>query len=283
MNTSAPSNPPFSGSITFVGGGNMASAIIGGLLQSGVAPSRISVVEPHTPQAQLHAAKGMAVSAAPTLACANAEVVVWAVKPQSFAQAAAAWVAAAPVASGPLHLSVMAGVRTASMAAALGLPASAARIVRTMPNTPALVGLGMTGLWATAAVSSAQRASVSTLLQPTGELMWLDREAQLDAVTAVSGSGPAYVFYFLEALTQGGIAQGLSEQEAKALALQTFKGATALAQSSTEPLAILRERVTSKGGTTYAALEHMRQAHVAEHIEQAVAAAAKRAEELGAS
>jgi len=155
------------------------------------------------------------------------------------------------------------------------------RIVRAMPNTPALVGEGMTGLYARAGVSLEDRARVQTVLTPTGELLWLDSEGQLDAVTALLGSGPAYVFYFLEAMAQAGTELGLSRADAHKLALGTFVGASALAKASDEPPEILRQRVTSKGGTTYAALTHMDNTQVKAQFVLAMHAAAQRAQELG--
>jgi pyrroline-5-carboxylate reductase len=154
-------------------------------------------------------------------------------------------------------------------------------IVRAMPNTPALVGQGMTGLFARSAVTADDRERVQTVLAPTGELLWLDNEQQLDAVTALSGSGPAYVFYFLEAMTQAGTHLGLSQADAHKLAVGTFVGASALAKASDEPPEILRQRVTSKGGTTYAALTHMENASIKAQFVQAMHAAAQRAQELG--
>jgi pyrroline-5-carboxylate reductase len=200
--------------------------------------------------------------------------VVWAVKPQVFAEAAA------PVrahAGGALHLSVAAGIRSDSIARWLGTE----RIVRAMPNTPALVGLGMTGLFARDAVGAADRAQVEQVIATTGAALWVAQEAQLDAVTALSGSGPAYVFYFLEAMVQAGTAMGLSAAQAQQLAMGTFAGATELARRSDEPLATLRQRVTSKGGTTYAAITAMQEAGVGASFERAMQAAEQRARELG--
>ena len=213
---------------------------------------------------------------APDASLADATVVVWAVKPQSFAEAAQA---CAPHAGGALHLSVMAGIRSDSIARAMGTE----RVVRSMPNTPALIGQGIAGLYARAAVTPAERADVERLLAPTGRTLWVERENDLDAVTALSGSGPAYVFYFIEAMTQAALEMGLDEAQGRALAMQTFAGATALAQQSSEPPSVLRERVTSKGGTTFAALESMREAGVGEAIVRAIRAAQRRAAELGTS
>ena len=176
---------------------------------------------------------------------------VWAVKPQLFAAAAAP---CAPFVGGALQLSVMAGIRSDAIARATG----SARVVRAMPNTPALIGRGIAGLFARDAVSAAERAEVEPLLAPTGQTLWVAREADLDAVTALSGSGPAYVFYFLEAMMQAAAEMGLSPEQGRRLALATFDGATALAAASSEPPEVLRAQVTSKGGTTYAALRRWR-------------------------
>ncbi|MDP1967727.1 MAG: pyrroline-5-carboxylate reductase, partial [Burkholderiaceae bacterium] len=155
-------------------------------------------------------------------------------------------------------------------------------IVRAMPNTPALVSLGMTGLMARAAVSDADRALVERVVRTTGELVWVNVESDLDAVTALSGSGPAYVFYFLEAMRDAGARMGLAPEVAQQLAIGTFIGAATLAQRSSEPLQTLRERVTSKGGTTYAAITSMEASGVKAKFEDALFAAQKRAAELGA-
>lgn len=263
------------GLIAFVGGGNMASAIIGGLRARGLPAEQLLVVEPlEAARERLQAQYGVRVLAAPGPALALASLVVWAVKPQSFAEAAEA---AAPFVAQALQLSVAAGIRSASMARWLGTQ----RIVRTMPNTPALVGQGMTALFARSAVDAAARAQAEAVLAPTGELMWVEDEAQLDAVTALSGSGPAYVFYFLEAMREAGTAMGLPPEQAYRLAVGTFAGAAALARASNEPPEVLRERVTSKGGTTHAAISAMEQAGVKAAFERAMHAAHARARELG--
>ncbi|MDT7833828.1 pyrroline-5-carboxylate reductase [Aquabacterium sp. OR-4] len=261
--------------IAFIGGGNMASALIGGLVNSGRAPASILVVDPGEAQrARLQAGFGVRTLAAADATLASAALVVWAVKPQLFKDAAAP--CAAQV-QGALHLSVMAGIRSDAIARATG----ARRIVRSMPNTPALIGRGIAGLYATPGVTAAERAQVEQVLAPTGQVLWVAREADLDAVTALSGSGPAYVFYFVEAMVAAAQAMGLTPEQGQQLALATFDGATALAAASDEPPALLRERVTSKGGTTYAALESMRGDAVAEAIARAVQAAQRRAAELG--
>jgi pyrroline-5-carboxylate reductase len=262
-------------SVAFIGGGNMASALIGGLLRQGWSPAHIQVVEPWAEQRERLAQQfGLQALAEPSPALQGSSMVVWAIKPQTFKEAALqcrAWL------TDSLHLSVAAGIRSDSMAGWLGTQ----RIVRAMPNTPALVGQGMTGLFARSAVTATDRESVQTVLAPTGELLWLDTEQQLDAVTALSGSGPAYVFYFLEAMAQAGVNLGLSRADAHQLAVGTFVGASALAKASDEPPEILRQRVTSKGGTTYAALTHMDNAQIKTQFVQAMHAAAQRAQELG--
>lgn len=262
--------------ITFIGGGNMASAIFGGLVRQGHPANAIQVVEPWDEQrtrlAQQFAGMAVLEKASPALQASG--LVVWAVKPQTFKDAAAQ---ARPFLGDTLHLSVAAGITSDSIAAWLGTP----RVVRAMPNTPALVGLGMTGLFARPDVSAAERTLVETVVKTTGDLVWVDAEKQLDAVTALSGSGPAYVFYFLEAMRDAGTQMGLPPEVAQQLAVSTFMGAATLAQRSVDPLQTLRERVTSKGGTTYAAITSMEAAGVKAKFEDAMLAAQKRAEELG--
>jgi pyrroline-5-carboxylate reductase len=261
--------------IAFIGGGNMATAIIGGLIRDGHAPQQILVVDPVEAQrGKLEATLGVRTLPAASDRLGAAAVVVWAVKPQQFKEAAAQTGAFTPKA---LHYSVMAGLRTDDMARLLGSP----RIVRAMPNTPALVGQGMTGLFARPEVSADEKALIDAMVRPTGQALWVDQEAQLDAVTAMSGSGPAYVFYFIEAMVQAGQDMGLSAEQSRQLALATFAGATSLAAQSTEAPAVLRERVTSKGGTTHAALSHMEQQGVKASFVAAMRAAQARAAELG--
>jgi len=261
--------------IAFIGGGNMASAIIGGLIRQGHPAQAIEVVEPWEPaRAALLQNFGITAQPAPGPELARAATVVWAVKPQTFKEAAAQ--ARAHTAQA-LHLSVAAGIRSDSIAQWLGTE----RIVRTMPNTPALVGKGMSALYARPAVSAAERAQVEAILATTGDFLWVESEKQLDAVTAISGSGPAYVFYFLEAMARAGAAMGLSPAQAHRLAVGTFVGASELARRSDEPPEVLRQRVTSKGGTTYAAIQSMEADQVAQHFERALHAAERRAQELG--
>ncbi len=262
--------------ITFIGGGNMASAIIGGLVRQGHPAARLQVVEPWDEQRARLAQQfpGMAVLPAASAALQPSDLVVWAVKPQTFKDAAAA---ARAYVEGALHLSVAAGITSESIARWLG----SERIVRAMPNTPALVGLGMTGLMARAAVTADDKTLVERVVRTTGELVWVKVEADLDAVTALSGSGPAYVFYFLEAMRDAGARMGLAPEVAQQLAIGTFIGAATLAQRSTDPLQTLRERVTSKGGTTYAAITSMEASDLKALFERALIAAQTRAAELG--
>ena len=268
-----PTLPPTT-RIAFIGGGNMASAIIGGLIRQGLPAAQVMVVEPfEATRALLNSQHGVQAHPAPGPFLADADLIVWAVKPQSFREAAAP---VAPLAGRALQLSVMAGIRAADIAAASG----SARIVRCMPNTPALVGRGMTGLF-DASGAPADRQLAETVIRTTGDVLWVEREEQLDAVTALSGSGPAYVFYFLEAMQQAGVELGLTPEQARALAVGTFAGGAHLAAQSAEPLATLRERVTSKGGTTHAALTALEQAGVKAAFVKAMHAACVRAAELG--
>ncbi|MDR3004321.1 MAG: pyrroline-5-carboxylate reductase [Acidovorax sp.] len=262
--------------IAFIGGGNMASAIIGGLIAQGLSAERITVVEPfEAARDALRSKFGIEALPSATDALQAAELVVWATKPQTFKDAAAA---VAPFTGQALHLSVAAGITTDSVAQWLG----SHRVVRAMPNTPARVGKGMTGLYARAEVEAAGRAQVEGVIASTGQFVWVAQEDQLDAVTALSGSGPAYVFLFLEAMTQAGVDMGLPQAQAYQLAVATFQGASELAARSDEPASVLRERVTSKGGTTHAAITHMQATQVPEHFVQAMRNAESRAKELAA-
>jgi len=262
--------------IAFIGGGNMASALIGGLLRAGREPAAITVVEPFEAQRdKLAQAFGIQAQPGADARLADAATVVWAVKPQLFAEAAAP---CAPYVGCALQVSVMAGVRCAAVAQASGSP----RVVRAMPNTPALIGQGIAGLFATPAVDEAGRAEVEALFAPTGATLWLPREDDLDAVTALSGSGPAYVFYFLEAMMQAAAEMGLTEAQGRLLAQHTFAGATALARQSPLPPHELRAQVTSKGGTTFAAISALDERGVKAAFVRALHAARQRAHELGA-
>jgi pyrroline-5-carboxylate reductase len=261
--------------IAFIGGGNMASAIIGGLIKQGVSPQDIVVVEP-SEEARQHLSSrfGVTAQAEPSQTLASASLVVWAIKPQAFKDAA---LAAAQFTSTALQLSVAAGIKTDSIAAWLGTE----RVVRAMPNTPALVGKGISGLFARAAASSEDCARVEQVVANTGEFLWVDTEDKLDVVTALSGSGPAYVFYFMEAMTMAGTEMGLSREQAHQLAVATFVGASDLAKTSADSPQVLRQRVTSKGGTTFAAITSMEDNDVRALFIDAMYAARERAKQLG--
>ena len=261
--------------VAFIGGGNMASALIGGLVRSGAAADQIMVVEPFEAQrAKLAQGFGVSAQAAADARLAAATTVVWAVKPQLFAEAAAP---CAPHISHALQLSVMAGIRSDALVRSSGTE----RVVRAMPNTPALIGQGIAGLFARPAVDASARAEVEALFAPTGASLWVDREDDLDSVTALSGSGPAYVFYFLEAMMQAAAEMGLTEAQGRLLAQSTFAGAAALAQQSPLSPALLREQVTSKGGTTFAAITSLDASGVKAAFVKALHAARDRARELG--
>ena len=261
--------------IAFIGGGNMAAAIVGGLVGGGQAPETILVVDPGEAQRQGLASRfGVRVLPAADDSLATAALVVWAVKPQLFRVAAAP---CAPYVSGALQLSVMAGIRCDAIVEASG----SERVVRAMPNTPALIGQGVAGVYARPAVSAADREQVAATLAPTGKLVWLDDEAALDAVTALSGSGPAYVFHLIEAMLAAGGEMGLGEDEARRLAVQTVAGAAALAAASSDSLETLRRNVTSPGGTTHAAMTLIESRGVKAAWVEAILAARDRARELG--
>ena len=261
--------------IAFIGGGNMASALISGLLGKGIEASQIDVVEPFDEaRRRLESSFGIIAMAEPGDALSRARLVVWAIKPQTFKEAA---LQARDHTGNALHLSVAAGITSDSIARWLGTE----RIVRAMPNTPALIGKGITGLYARPGVSAVDRQSVEQVLAATGEWLWLDDEQLLDAVTALSGSGPAYMFYFMEAMTEAGVQMGLARDQAYKLAVATFIGAGELARASSEPPEVLRQRVTSKGGTTHAAITSMEKSNVMNLFVQAMHSAQIRAREMG--
>lgn len=261
--------------IGFLGGGNMAAALIGGLLRQGTAAADIQVVEPGEARRDWLLAEfgvGVEARAAQALAC---DILVLAVKPQILREVLAAL---PPLAPDICVLSVAAGVRAADIARWLG---GHGKVARAMPNTPALVGAGISGLYALPGVDAARRQQVEQVLKAAGQVVWVDDEAQIDAVTAISGSGPAYVFYFIEALEQAARDLGLAPDTARALSLATFHGAAVLAvQDGSEP-AELRARVTSKGGTTERGIASLEADAVRAAIGRAAQAAAARARELG--
>ncbi len=263
--------------IAFIGGGNMAQALIGGLAGTLTAAANIHVVDviPATLEG-LAQRFGVTTASAPSAVLAAADVIVLAVKPQQLRDVVASLKPF--VQPSQLLLSIAAGIRAADLSRWLG---GHQAIVRTMPNTPALVGKGITGAVAMAGVSTDQRQMADAILRAVGETVWIDDEAQIDAVTALSGSGPAYVFYFIEAMQQAAVELGLTAEQGRQLAQATFAGAAELAIRSDEPVSLLRERVTSKGGTTYAALQSMEASGIKSAIVKALHAAAARGRELG--
>ena len=262
--------------ITFIGGGNMASALIGGLLKKGWSGDAMRVVDVD-PAARERIARVFRLEVHADLApgVAGAECIVLAVKPQQLQPVARAL---APLIGDALVVTIAAGIRVSDLSRWLG---GHARIVRAMPNTPALVLAGMTGLYAAPGVTEADRTTAEQILGVAGTTLWVEREDEMDGVTAVSGSGPAYVFYFLEALQQAATELGFDEDAARCLALRTFSGAVKLAVESDDTVATLRERVTSKGGTTERALSELEHDGVRKSIVRAVRAAAERSRELG--
>ena len=262
--------------ITFIGGGNMASALIGGLLQQGFKASEVFVVE-HNAEARTTLSSTFEIRLFPRI-CAEAlqvDLLVLAVKPQQLKAVAEEL---RPLLREQILVSIAAGVRAEDLARWLG---DYPRVVRAMPNTPALVRAGVTGLFALPGVNAQQRAQAQQVLAAVGSCVWLSDEGQMDAVTAVSGSGPAYVFYFIEALEAAAIELGLSAEQGRELALATFLGASQLARASTDAPATLRAKVTSKGGTTERAIETLEQSDVQTLIRRAVCAAALRSQEMG--
>lgn len=269
--------------ITFVGGGNMGRALISGLLASGYKADQISVVEANTTTAQTlqNDFKVEIITSLDKIAFdfAKDNVVVMAIKPQDFnivAKGLAPKLHHASAVS-PLVLSIAAGIRLTDMSRWL----EQSRCIRAMPNTPALIGKGIAGLFANPDISSEDRALAETICNAVGQSIWVSDEKLIDAVTAVSGSGPAYVFAFLEAMQSAGEKLGLDAQSSRKLAYATLEGAIQLAQNSSEPASVLRERVTSKGGTTAAALDVLNQDHWHAILEKAIAAANERGKVMG--
>ena len=271
MSAALPSHPK----IAFLGGGNMAAALIGGLLKTGWPTTQIVVAEPVTERADwLKSTFGIAVQASGAALPGDADALVLAVKPQQMASA----LAGLSLKPGALVVSIAAGVRLATLQRLLG-PQLA--YVRTMPNTPALLGAGITGLFAPAGTSARARALAEQLLAAAGACVWVDEESQLDAVTALSGSGPAYFFLLVEALRDAGTALGLSADVAAQLAAQTCVGAARMVGESGLDARVLRANVTSKGGTTEAAVNHLESSGLRAIFTQALHAADARAKALG--
>ncbi len=263
--------------IGFIGAGNMAASLIGGLVAQGFAPDQISASDPNTAALNTLAAQTGIRACADNHAVAQAaDVLVLAVKPQVM-KSVLTELAPSVQAHQPLVISIAAGISIDSLCSWLGgeLP-----VVRCMPNTPALVQLGASGLYANAMVSAAQRQQAETILKAVGIALWLDSEAQIDAVTAVSGSGPAYFFLLMEAITTAGVELGLAPEVARQLTLQTALGAAQMAISSDVDAAELRCRVTSPGGTTERAIAHFEQQGLRATVSGALRAAALRSQEL---
>ncbi|HEX2333355.1 MAG TPA: pyrroline-5-carboxylate reductase [Burkholderiales bacterium] len=262
--------------IAFLGGGNMASALIGGLIGKGADPSSIAVVEV-SPAARerLGARYPVHIAAAPDAEMQRCEIYVLAVKPQD---AKAALASIAGTVQGKLLISIAAGVTLETLSRRLG---GHRKLVRCMPNTPSLIGAGIAGLYAAPGVNDDEKAAAESILAAVGEVVWVPQERLLDPVTAVSASGPAYVFWFIEQLAAAAEKLGLSRDTSMKLALHTVLGAARLAASSSDTPATLRKNVTSKGGTTEAALKVLDEEKLAERFMRAVQAASRRATELG--
>jgi pyrroline-5-carboxylate reductase len=263
--------------ITLIGGGNMARALLGGLIARGQEPATLAVVEIEA-EARATVAARFGVTTFGAIeepSVARADLIVIAVKPHNVRTAARELVAHL---NGQVVLTIAAGIRLADLSRWLG---GYRRLVRAMPNTPALIGAGIAGLYAMPGVDSEGRSRAAMVLDAVGATLWCEREEELDAVTAVSGSGPAYVFYFLEALDAAARELGFAPAEARRLAVATFSGAIRLAEQSESEPAVLRAQVTSKGGTTERAIATLDSAAVRAAILAAVKAAAERAGELG--
>jgi pyrroline-5-carboxylate reductase len=265
--------------MAFIGGGNMAAALISGLTKRGLRPDRVMVADPNQDQLRRVASDYAVQTAADNAAAVQgAEVVVLAVKPQLL-RSVALGLAPHLAISRPLVISVAAGIPHASLARWFGPQVP---VIRTMPNRPALNGFGATGLFAPASVGAAYRALAETIMAAVSATVWVEHESQMDTVTAVSGSGPAYFFLFMEALEAAAHERGLPTEVAHRLTLETAFGAAQMARQSADSLAVLREQVTSKGGTTAAALEVLNRAGLRAIVAHAVAAADRRSAELAA-
>lgn len=263
--------------IAFLGGGNMAGALIGGLIARGTKPGSISVIEiAPAARRKLVARYQVHASAAADARTKSADTLVLAVKPQDMRTAVTTFAGGSP---GKLVISIAAGIRLADLSRWMG---GYRKLIRCMPNTPALIGAGVSGLYSLPEVNAGERRRAERVLGAVGKIVWVKDESLLDAVTAVSGSGPAYVFWLIEQLAKAGEALGLPLETSSKLALETVLGAAKLAAGSDEPPAALRERVTSKGGTTEAALRVFDEEKLAERFRRAVEAARERGGELGA-
>lgn len=260
--------------IAFLGGGNIATAIIGGLLNTGYAGTDISVADPDQKQCRKLSQMGVSIASTNSQAAQNADVILICVKPDQVEIAATAIV---PLRPDQLVISVAAGINTTSLKQWLG----SANLVRCMPNTPALIGEGMMALFAEAELSQAHRCLATTLMSAVGETRWFQQESDLDVVTAISGSGPAYFFYLMESLIDAAMALGLDDQSARQLVLQTALGTAKMAKGNAASPQELRIQVTSPGGTTQAACTVLKDQQLPAIIVKAVTAAQQRSVELG--
>ena len=263
--------------ISFIGGGNMAQALISGLISCGVKPELITVADPSTEIRQQIDAKGMNTvdpTTDPKAAVIDADVIVLAVKPQVMKPVVGAF---ADALENQLVISVAAGLSTDLLSDMLG---GYRNIVRAMPNTPAMIQMGATGLYATADINDAQKQLATAVMEASGLVMWVDDETHMHAVTAVSGSAPAYVFYFIESMIDGAVALGLDKEQASALAMQTVLGAAKMAIGSDDAPAELRRKVTSPNGTTQAAIESMQGNEIGRQIAEAMKACYDRSDAL---
>lgn len=259
--------------ITFIGAGNMARSLVSGLLAAGTPAASIRASDPDAAQREALSALGIITTDDNSEAIRGADVVLMAVKPQVMGQV----LSPLPLAPGQMVISIAAGVPLAALAA-WATPRTP--IVRCMPNTPALLGAGITGMFANDAVSAEQKALADAILAAAGRTLWVADESSLDAVTAVSGSGPAYFFYLMEAMIEAGEALGLSREDATTLTLETAYGAARMAREGSDSPGRLRANVTSPGGTTERAVSILEAAGTRQAVEKAVAGAAQRAREL---
>ena len=263
--------------ISFIGGGNMAQALISGLVSCGVKPSLITVADPSSEAREQLAAKGLNTvdpTADAKAAVIDADIVVLAVKPQVMKAVVSDF---AEALDKQLVISVAAGLSTEILSGMLG---GYDNIVRAMPNTPAMIQMGATGLYGTDNISAEQKQLATAVMEASGLVMWVENEAHMHAVTAVSGSAPAYMFYFIEAMVDGGVALGLDKEQASALAMQTMLGAAKMALGSEDAPSELRRKVTSPNGTTQAAIESMQANDISRQIVEAMQACYDRSQSL---
>jgi len=263
--------------ISFIGGGNMAQALISGLVSCGIKSSLITVADPNGAAREQLAAKGLN-TVDPTVdakaAVIDADIVVLAVKPQVMKAVVSAF---ADVLDNQLVISVAAGLSTELLSDMLG---GYSNIVRAMPNTPAMIQMGATGLYGTDNITAEQKKLATAVMEVSGLVLWVESEEQMHAVTAVSGSAPAYMFYFLESMVDSAVALGLDKEQASALAMQTMIGAAKMAMESDDAPAELRRKVTSPNGTTQAAVESMQANEIGRQISEAMQACYDRSQAL---